>query len=200
MQDHQLRGGRAEVGAQAGVIALELLQRARSRLHFASVSFTGSPPRDGDLDVRDALAREQLLELGVLLEVELLAAELDLVERRHRDVDVPVLDQLRHLPVEERQDQRPDVRAVDVGVGHHDHAVVAELREVELVAEARPDRGDHRLDLVVREHLVDAVLLGVDDLPAQRQDRLVGAIAAHLRGAAGAVALDDEELGGLADR
>ena len=107
-----------------------------------------------------------------------------------------------HLPVEERQDQRADVRAVDVGVGHHDHAVIAELLEVELVADRRADRGDHRLDLVVRENLVDAVLLGVDDLPAQRQDRLVGAVAAHLRGAAGAVALDDEELRrlGILDR
>ena len=64
------------------------------------------------------------------------------------------------------------------------------------------DRGDHRLDLVVRENLVDAVLLGVDDLPAQRQDRLVRPVAAHLRRAAGAVALDDEELArtGIVDR
>ena len=94
--------------------------------------------------------------MRVLLEVVLLAADLHLVERRHRDVHVALLDQLRHLPVEERQDQRADVRAVDVGVRHHDHAVIAELLEVELVAEARADRGDHRLDLVVREHLVDA--------------------------------------------
>jgi len=84
---------------------------------------------------------------------------------------------------------------VDVGVRHHDHAVVPQLLEVELVAEARADRSDHRLDLVVRENLVDPVLLGVDDLPAQRQDRLVGAVTAHLGRAAGAVTLDDEELG-----
>jgi hypothetical protein len=57
-----------------------------------------------------------------------------LVERRLRDVDVAALDQLRHLPVEERQQQRADVRAVDVGVGHDDDAVVAQLVEVELVA------------------------------------------------------------------
>ncbi len=62
--------------------------------------------------------------------------------------------------------------AVDVGVRHDDHAVVAELLEVELVADTRADGGDHRLDLGVREHLVDPVLLGVDHLAAQRQDRL----------------------------
>ena len=56
------------------------------------------------------------------------------------------------------------------------------------------DRGDHCLDLRVRQDLVDAVLLGVDDLPAQRQDRLRRAVARLLRGAAGGVALDDEEL------
>jgi len=44
------------------------------------------------------------------------------------------------------------VRAVDVGVGHDDHAVIAQRGDVELVADARTDRGDHRLDLVVRQH------------------------------------------------
>src|SRR5439155_16618456 len=71
----------------------------------------------------------------------------------------------------------------------------------ELLADARADGGDDRLDLVVRQNLVDAVLLGVDDLPAERQDRLEGVVATLLRGAAGGVALDDEEFGrlGIAD-
>ena len=92
--------------------------------------------------------------------------------------------------------------AVDVGVGHDDHAVVAQLLEVELVADPRADRGDHRLDLEVREHLVDPVLLRVDHLAAQRQDRLEGAVARVDRRAAGRVALDQVELGrlGIADR
>ena len=129
--------------------------------------------------------------------------ELDLVERRHGDVDVPLLDQLRHLAVEDDlQDQRANVRGtVDVGVGHDDDAVVApSFERSNSSPKTRADRGDHRLDLVVREHLVDAVLLGVDDLPAQRQDRLVRPVAAHLRGAAGGVALDDEELGAAGSR
>ena len=112
------------------------------------------------------------------------------------------LDQLAHVPVEEREDQRADVGAVHVGVRHHDHVVVAELRDVELVENAGADRRDHRLDLGVREHLVDPVALGVDHLPAQRQDRLEGAVAGVLGGAAGRVALDEVELGDLrvADR
>ena len=64
----------------------------------------------------------------------LLLAALQLVERRLGDIDVAALDELGHLAVEERQQQRADVRAVDVGVRHDDDAVIAEVREVELVA------------------------------------------------------------------
>ncbi len=77
---------------------------------------------------------------------------------------------------------------------HHDHLVVAGLLDVELLADAGADGGDQRLDLLVGEHLVDAVLLDVDDLPAQREDRLGVPVPALLGGAAGGVALDDEDL------
>ena len=46
-----------------------------------------------------------------------------------------------------------------------------------------------------RQHLVEARALDVEDLAAQRQHRLVLAVAALLGGAAGRVALDDEEFG-----
>ena len=39
----------------------------------------------------------------------------------------PRSNELRHVPVEERQEERADVRAVDVGVGHHDDPVVPQL-------------------------------------------------------------------------
>src|SRR5207248_6217549 len=94
-----------------------------------------------------------------------------------------------------RQDQRADVGAVDVGVAGDDDLVVAGLRYVELLADARADGGDHGLDLVVREHLVDARLLDVDDLPAQRQDGLEAAVAGLDGAAPGAVALDQVDLG-----
>ena len=197
VQNHQLGRRRAEVRAQPGVVALVLMDVLDEPVPLRLGELELRPVTRRELDSRDAFAREEVLELRVLLEIELLVAELHLVERRHGDVHVAGVDQVGHLPVEEREDQRADVRAVDVGVRHHDHAVIAELLEVELLAEAGAERGDHRLDLVVRENLPDAVLLAVDDLPAQRQDRLVGAVAAHLRRAAGAVAFDDEELRSL---
>ena len=54
-----------------------------------------------------------------------------------------MLDQLGHLPIEESQQQGPDMRAVDVGVGHDHDLVVAELLEVEFLA---TDPGAERLN------------------------------------------------------
>src|SRR5207248_7334395 len=74
--------------------------------------------------------------------------------------------------------------------------------DVELVADTGPRRGDERLDLLVSEHLVDARALDVQDLAADREDRLERRVARLLRAPAGAVALDDEQLGlrGVAGR
>jgi hypothetical protein len=96
------------------------------------------------------------VELVAVLQVLLVLAELHLVERRLGDVDVAALDQLGHLPEQEGQQQRPDVRAVDVGVGHDDDPVVAQLGDVEVVAagalaDAGAERGDERQDLVARQ-------------------------------------------------
>ena len=87
--------------------------------------------------------------------------------------------------------------AVDVGVGHDDDPVVAQLREVEAVADALdpgPEGDDQRPDVLARDDLVEAGLLDVQDLAAQRQDRLEAPVAALLRRAAGRVALDDVQL------
>jgi hypothetical protein len=64
------------------------------------------------------------------------------------------------------------VHAVDVGVGHQHDLVIARLVEVEVLADAGAERRDQRLDLGVGQDLVDAGLLDVEDLAADRQDRL----------------------------
>ena len=165
------------------------------RCHFAAESFADLPFASIELEALDLVAQQERLQLGLLLEVELALAVLGPVERRLGDVDVALLDQLRHLPVEEGQDQRPDVGAVDVRVGRDHELVVAGVLERELLVHAGPDRGDQRLHRVVGEHLVDPVLLDVDDLPEQRQHRLGRAVARLLGGASRGVALDDEQLG-----
>ena len=87
--------------------------------------------------------------------------------------------------------------AVDVGVGHQHDLVIAQLGEVELVVDARAERRDDRLDLVVLEDAVDPGLLDVDDLPSDREDRLEHRVAPGLGRAARRVALDDVDLAAL---
>ena len=138
---------------------------------------------------------QEVLQRGLVLEVRFRLAARHLVERRLGDEHVALLHQLHHLPVEERQQQRADVGAVDVGVGHDDDLVVAQLRDIEVVADAGAERGDDVGHLLGRQHLVDARALDVEDLAADRQHGLELALAALLGGAAGRVAFDDEKLG-----
>ena len=140
--------------------------------------------------------RDQVvLERDLVLEILLGLAARHFVERRLRDVEMAALDDLRHLPVEEGQQQGADMGAVHVGVRHDDDLVVAQLLDVELLADAGAERGDQGADLLAGEHLVDAGALDVENLAAQRQHRLELAVAALLGGAAGGIALDDEQLG-----
>ena len=104
----------------------------------------------------------------------------DLEERRPGDVDVPRLDQLAHLPEEERQQQRADVLAVDVGVGEDDDLAVADLATSSVLPMSMPMAAMRLADLVVVEQLFEAGLLDVEHLAAQGQDGLVHAIAAAL--------------------
>ena len=140
-----------------------------------------------------------LVQLEVVLQVALLASLLDLVERRLGDVDVAALDQLGHLAVEEREQQRADVAAVHVRVGHDDDAVIAQLLDLEVVgpqtgADARAQHGDQRGHLLGGQQLVKAGLLDVEHLAAQRQDGLELAVAPLLGRTAGRVTLHDEEF------
>ena len=83
---------------------------------------------------------------------------------------------------------------VHVGVCHDDDAVVAQLGEIDVVVQSHTYGGDHGPDGVVAQHLVRARLLYVQDLAPQRQHGLRPAVPAHLRSAAGGVALHEVEL------
>ena len=49
------------------------------------------------------------------------------IQRWLCNVDIAALNDFGHLAVEEGQEQGANVRAIDVGIGHDDDAVVAEL-------------------------------------------------------------------------
>src|SRR2546422_883215 len=116
------------------------------------------------------------------------------VQRRLRDVDVAGVDQLLHFLIEEGEEQRPDVRAVHVGVGHDDDLVIPRVLDLEVLAHAGADGGDHGPDLLVGEDLVDPGFLYVEDLAAQWQDGLELAHARHLGRSTRRIALDQEHL------
>src|SRR4030095_16146956 len=126
----------------------------------------------------DSAPDQEPIEILLVLDVSLGATALGAKEGRLRNVDGPTIDELGHLPIEEREQQRPNVRAVDVGVGHDDDAVIAEFLDIEvLAADSAPERRDHRLDLVAAQHLVEACFLDVENLAFDRQDRLEPAVA-----------------------
>ena len=104
----------------------------RQRFECLAFNRRGAFGRD-QLRVFQRQRDDVLRELVIVLDIALVLAVLDPVQRRLRNVDVAVLDQQRHLPIEQRQQQRADVRAVDVGVGHDDDAVIAQLVEVETI-------------------------------------------------------------------
>src|SRR4051812_1412832 len=184
----------AVLGPQRARPALVLLAQARVLLPARLGELERLVVAVEDLDAVELVGEQDLLELGLLLDVALVAALLELVERRLGDVDVAGLDQVLHLAEEQREDERADVGPVHVGVRHEDHLVVAGALEVELVAHAGADRGDERLDLLVAQDLVDPRALDVEDLAAEGKHRLCVAVAALLGRAAGGVALDDEDL------
>src|SRR5439155_12143845 len=100
-----------------------------------------------------------------------------------------------------REQQRANVGSVHIGVGHEDNLVVTELIRIEFLTSATgAERRNQRRDRFAREHLVKSRALDIQDLAAQREDRLVVAVARLLGAAAGAVAFDDKDLalGGIA--
>ena len=147
-----------------------------------------------------ARINEIILERLAILQILLGGAALHLIKRRLGDIEIAAVDHLGHLAVEEGEQQGSDMGAVDVGVGHDDDLVVAQLVDVEafaifVAADAGAECGDQRADFGRRQHLVEAGALDVEDFSAQGQHGLVLAVARLLGGAAGRVALDDEDFG-----
>ena len=85
--------------------------------------------------------------------------------------------------------------AVHIGIRHDDDLVIPQLGVVKFVADARAQRRDHRLELVVAVHLVRTGLFHVQHLAPQGKDGLKTGIPALRGGAACGVALHDVQLG-----
>ena len=73
-----------------------------------------------------AVLLQQPIALRIVQRPERLLADVDAIERRLREEDLAVGNQLRQVAIEERQQQRRDVMAVGVGVGEDDDLAVAQ--------------------------------------------------------------------------
>jgi hypothetical protein len=135
------------------------------------------------------------VQRAVVLEVTLLLALPDPVQRRLCYVQMSTFYQLGHLPIEEGQQQGADMGAVHVRIGHDDDAVVAQLvRVVFLAADAAAERRDQCTDFGRCEHLVEPGLLDVQDLALERQNGLRTPVAGLFCRASGGITLDQVEL------
>ena len=84
---------------------------------------------------------------------------------------------------------------VYIRISHQDNLVIPGLARIKVFPDARAKRGNHGLHFGVSECPVKPCLLHVQDLSAERQDRLCLRIASSLCGASGGVALNDEDFG-----
>src|SRR5256885_2401051 len=143
----------------------------------------------GDLRLSRHLGQLPILPLFGVGVTDLFPAS-DLVERRLCDIEVLPDDHLRHVAEEEGQQQRPDVRSIDVGVSHQNYMVISQFIDVKFLADAGTKRGDQVADLLRGEDLVFAGLFDVEDLATQRQDRLEPTVAGALRRTTRGITLD----------
>src|SRR6266480_2615631 len=147
----------------------------------------------GDLRLSRHLGQLPILLLFGVGVTDLFPAS-DLVERRLCDVQIFAGDHLRHVAKEKCQQQCTNVRTIYVSIGHYQYVMISEFTGIKFLADTRPERGDQVADLLRGEDLVFAGLLDVEDLAAQRQDRLEATVTSTFRGTTGGTALHQVDL------
>jgi hypothetical protein len=103
----------------------------------------------------------------VIARVNALRPLRQLIQRRHRQVEMPAIDEPRHLPIKERDEQRSNVGAVDVGVCHDDYLVIAQIVVAVVQAGPATERLNEVGELLVRRELVAGGRGDVEDFAAQ---------------------------------
>ena len=119
---------------------------------------------------------------------------LELVQRRSSQVHVTVLDQRPHVAEQQGEQQGADVLTINIGIGHQHDLVIAQLGQIKLGANSGTESRDQTLNLRVGQGPVEPSLLHVQDLSADRHDRLRCRVTALHGATAGRVTLHDEHL------
>ena len=163
---HELAHGALGFGR---VVDVHLQQRARGGFHRGLPQLVGVHLAQALVTLHVELvgilvlgehARQRALVVDVALDLRRLRILLlETEDRRLRDVDVAAVDELGHVAIEEREQQATDVRAVDIGIGHDDDAMVARLVCVERIPHARSNCSDQRADGLGRKRTMKSCAL-----------------------------------------
>ena len=84
-----------------------------------------------------------IFQRTLIFQIGFRALPLDFIKRRLGDIEIAALNNFRHLAVEKGQEQCADMRAINIGIGHDDDFVIAQLFDIEIfAANARAERGN----------------------------------------------------------
>ena len=134
-------------------------------------------------------------QIPLLLEICLRLSLLDPEQRGLGDIDMTVMDELRHLPKEKRQQQSSDMASVHIRIRHNDDPMIPELGQVEIgAAHACTDSRNHGDDFLVAQHFVESGFFDIEDLALDRKNRLKSPVPTLLRGPSRRIPFDDEDL------
>ncbi len=157
------------------------------RVHFAQAL------EAADVDFL-ALERacHQLFAMNVVACVNALSPGGQTVERRLGEEEVPAPHQLGHFLKKERHEQRGDMCAVHVRVGHDDDALIADIVRVAVLPSATADCLDEIRNLLIGQDLGRGRRCDIQDLAPDREDRLRLSVPRLLGAAARRVTFHNE--------
>ena len=154
------------------------------RVHFAQTFIA----LNGIVLFASGQAAQLLIVIGILLR----AGALDQIQRRHADIHMPLSHQLTHIAIKEGKQNRADMRAVLIGVGQNDDLVILQRADIKILVNVGAQRRNNGAEFLIGQHLIQALLFGVEGLAAQRQDGLKMPVAPLLGAAASRIALYDK--------
>ena len=86
------------------------------------------------------------------------------------------------------------MRTVHVRIRHNDHTVVSELLRNVVLPDPRPQCSDHETNFLGREHLVQAGLFDIEDLPLEGKYSLIPSVSSLFGRASGGIPLHKKQF------
>ena len=138
---------------------------------------------------------ERFFEVLLVVAIGVVLAPLNFVQRRTCNIDVATLHKFALIAVEEGENQRSDVSAIHISIGHDHDTVIAKIADIKFFAlNAQTESRNQGLNLSIFVDLGVIRLLNVENLAPQGKNRLIAAIAALFGRATSRITLNDVDL------